>query len=134
MDAEYRGGAMVQWVPLGDGVIDFVTFTRQLRQIKPEVYVYVKPITGRPPQLIPYLERDFWNDYPKARAAELARFVELARRGTPYEKNMVVEDLPGRVTPEPFVAAIQFQQRQHMERSVEYAKKTLNLGSRWRAS
>ncbi len=47
---------------------------------------------------------------------------------------MVVEDLPGRTTPAPFVAAIQFQQRQHMERSVEYAKKTLNLGSRWRAS
>jgi 3-oxoisoapionate decarboxylase len=127
-------GAMVQWVPLGDGVVDFVTFIQRLRRIKPDVYVYIKPITGRPPQLIPYLEPDFWKDYPKARAVELARFVELARRGAPYEKNMVVEDLPGRVTPDPFVAAIQFQQRQHMERSVEYAKKTLNLGSRWRDS
>jgi len=133
-DAAYRAGAMVQWVPLGDGVIDFVGFVGRLRQIRPDVYVYVKPITGRPPQLIPYLEPDFWNDYPKARAVELARFVELARRGTPYAKNMVVEDLPGRVTPEPFIAAIQFQQRQHMERSVEYAQKTLNLGSRWRVS
>ncbi len=131
---ECRGGAMVQWVPLGDGVIDFVMFTQRLRQIKPDIYVYVKPITGRPPQLIPYLDPDFWNSYPKARAAEFARFVELAKRGAPYDKNMVVEDLPGRVTPEPFVAAIQFQQRQHMERSVEYAKKTLDLGSRWRAS
>ena len=130
----YPAGAMVQWVPLGDGIIDFVTFTRRLWQIKPDVYVYVKPITGRPPQLIPYLEPDFWNDYPKARAVELARFVELAKRGAPYDKNMVVEDLPGRVTPEPFVAAIQFQQRQHMERSVEYAKKALGLGSRWRVS
>jgi len=133
-DARLRAGAMVQWVPLGDGVIDFVTFIRRLRLIKPDVYVYVKPITGRPPQLIPYLEADFWNDYPKARAAELARFVALARRGAPYGKHMVVEDLPGRVTPEPFVAALQFQQKQHMERSVEYAEKTLNLGSRWRAS
>ncbi len=133
-DGRSRGGAMVQWVPLGDGVVDFVIFTRRLRQIKSDIYVYIKPITGRPPQLIPYLDPDFWNDYPRARAVEFARFAELARRGTPYEKNMVVEDLPGRVTPEPFVAAIQFQQRQHMERSVEYAKKTLNLGSRWRAS
>jgi 3-oxoisoapionate decarboxylase len=133
-DGLYRGGSMVQWVPLGDGVIDFVTFTQRLRQIKPDVYVYVKPITGRPPQLIPYLDPGFWSTYPKARAAEFARFVELAKRGAPYDKNMVVEDLPGRVTPEPFVAAIQFQQRQHMERSVDYAKKTLNLGSRWRAS
>jgi 3-oxoisoapionate decarboxylase len=133
-DDAHHGGAMVQWVPLGDGVIDFVTLTQRLRAIKPDVYVYIKPITGRPPQLIPYLDPDFWKDYPKARAAELARFVELAKRGSPYEKNMVVEDLPGRVTPPPFVAAIQFQQRQHMERSVEYAKKTLNLGSRWRNS
>ena len=133
-EGRYRGGAMVQWVPLGEGVIDFITLTQRLRQINPNIYVYSKPITGRPPQLIPYLNPEFWNDYPKARAAEFVRFVELAKRGAPYDKDMVVEDLPGRVTPEPFVAAIQFQQRQHMERSVEYAKKTLNLGSRWRAS
>ncbi len=78
--ADTNGGAMVQWVPLGDGVVDFVTLTQRLRTMKPEVYVYIKPITGRPPQLIPYLDPDFWKDYPKARAAELARFVELAKR------------------------------------------------------
>ncbi len=133
-EGRYRGGAMVQWVPLGEGVIDFVTFTQRLRQINPNIYVYSKPITGRPPQLIPYLDPEFWTEYPKARAVEFVRFVELAKRGAPYDRDMVVEDLPGRVTPESFVTAIQFQQRQHMERSVEYAKKTLNLGSRWRAS
>ena len=68
-----------------------------------------------------------------ARASEFDRFVTLARRGQPYDKPMVIEDLPGRKTPEAFIPALQYQQREHMERSVEYAKKTLNLGRRWRA-
>jgi 3-oxoisoapionate decarboxylase len=46
---------------------------------------------------------------------------------------MVIEDIGGRTMPEPFIAAMQYQQRDHMERSVEYAKKTLDLGVRWRA-
>ena len=44
---------------------------------------------------------------------------------------MVIEDLPGRKTPVAFVSAIQYQQREHMERSLEYAKKTLDLGVRF---
>ena len=129
---EHPGGAMVQWVPLGEGVVDFRTFAERLRSVKPDIYVYIKPITGRPPQLVPYLQADFWRSYPKARASEFARFVTVARHGQPYDKPMVIEDLPGRKTPEAFVPAIQYQQREHMERSVEYAKKTLNLGQRWR--
>jgi hypothetical protein len=57
----------------------------------------------------------------------------MAKRGRPYERPMVVEDIPGRKTPEAFIPAIQHQQREHMERSVEYAKKTLGLGIRWRS-
>ena len=45
---------------------------------------------------------------------------------------MVIEDVPGRSNIEPIAAALQFQQRDHMERSVEYAKKVLDLGVRWR--
>jgi sugar phosphate isomerase/epimerase len=124
-------GAMVQWVPLGEGNVDFSAFVAKLRMFKPDVYVYVKPITGRPPQLLPYLDQDFWTMYPKARAFEFASFVALAKRGAPYEKPIVLEDLPGDLPPH-FAAAIQYQQREHMERSVEYAKKVLNLGVRWR--
>ena len=130
---ETPGGAMVQWVPLGEGTIDFPEFVKRLRKIKPEAYVYVKPITGRPPDRIAWSEREFWNSYPHARAAEFARFLDLARRGRPYEKPIVIEDLPGKPMPEPFIAAVRFQQREHMERSVAYAKQRLDLGERWRA-
>ncbi len=130
---EHKRGVAVQWVPLGEGNVDFRQIMDKVRQVCPPVYVYIKPITGRPPQVIPYLEQDFWKLYPKARAEDLARFLALARSGHPYEKNMVVEDLQGRPTPPHFLQAIQYQQREHMERSVEYGKKVLDLGVRWRA-
>jgi len=79
-----------------------------------------------------YLEPDFWTAYPDARAAEFVQFLALAKRGAPYNKPVVTEDLPGVHLPEAFLLAIQYQQRDHMERSIEYAKKSLNLGVRWR--
>jgi sugar phosphate isomerase/epimerase len=126
-------GAAVQWVPLGEGAVDFKRFIARLGELAPPVHVYVKPITGRPPQELPYLTEAFWERYPKARAADLAQFMALVRSGRPYDGHMVIEDIPGRPTPEPFVAAIRYQQREHMERSVEYAKKVLDLGVRWRS-
>ncbi len=47
---------------------------------------------------------------------------------------MVIEDLAGRSTPPQFLEAIRFQQREHMERSIDYARKVLDLGVRWRAT
>ena len=126
-------GIAVEWVPLGEGVIDFKAFLTRLRELATGVHVYIKPITGRPPQILPVYDSAFWKYYQDSRAAEFARFLALAKKGRPYENHMVIEDLPGRQTPEPFVAAIQFQQREHMERSVEYGKKTLDLGVRWRS-
>jgi sugar phosphate isomerase/epimerase len=134
---ETRHGIAVQWVPLGEGVIDFKAFLRRLNEITTaihnEVSVYVKPITGRPPELLPIYDREFWTRFPKARAADLARFVALAKRGQPYDKPMVVEDLAGRSIPDYLVSSIQHQQRDHVERSLDYARKQLNLGRRWRS-
>ena len=130
---ERPAGAMVEWVPLGEGDIDFHKIVDTIHRVKPDIYVYIKPITGRPAQLLPYLESDFWQSYPKARAYEFARFIALAKRGAPYDKPIVLEDIPGGHTPEAFLPAIQYQQRDHMERSVAYAKTSLNLGVRWRA-
>jgi len=129
---EARGGIAVQWVPLGEGVVDFKKIIARAREILPPVYVYIKPITGRPPEILPTLDEAFWKRYPDKRAASFARFLALAKSGHPYERDMVIEDIPGRATPPEFLAAVQYQQREHMERSVEYAKKTLDLGVRWR--
>ena len=71
-------------------------------------------------------------DLPGFEASTLARFLALAKSGHPYEREMVIEDVAGRSNIEPYAAALQYQQRDHMERSVEYAKKVLDLGVRWR--
>jgi sugar phosphate isomerase/epimerase len=131
---EHPRGVAVHWVPLGEGVVDFKEIMARARELCPNVYVYVKPITGRPAEIIPYLEQDFWKAYPAARSKDLARFLSLAKRGVPYDKPVVNEDLLGRRMPEYLIPAIQHQQLDHMERSIEYAKKSLNLGRRWRAA
>ena len=125
-------GIAVQWVPLGEGTVDFKQVLAKVREHCPPVHIFIKPITGRPPQLLPIYDESFWKMFPKARAADLARFMALAKKGQPYSRNMVVEDLAGRSTPPQFVEAIKFQQREHMERSIAYAKKTLDLGVKWR--
>lgn len=43
---------------------------------------------------------------------------------------MVIEDVPGK-QPDAIAAALQFQQQDHMQRAIEYAKATLDLGVKW---
>ncbi|MBL0158490.1 MAG: sugar phosphate isomerase/epimerase [Bryobacterales bacterium] len=129
---EHARGVAVQWVPMGEGIIDFAALLARAAVLCPQVNVFIKPITGRPPQVLPYLEAGFWKGYPDMRAGDLAKFLALARAGRPYEGHMVIEDLPGKPIPEQFLAAVQFQQKDHVERGVEYGKKTLGLGVKWR--
>lgn len=129
---EHPRGVAVQWVPLGEGVVDFKEWVGRLKELCPTVPVYNKPITGRPPEVLPYLEPQWWKTMPKARAGELARFLDLARKGRPYEGHMVIEDLQGRQTPPQFAEAVGFQQKDHVERGLEYAKSVLGLGEAWR--
>ncbi|MDZ7637311.1 MAG: TIM barrel protein [Bryobacterales bacterium] len=130
---QHPKGIAVQWVPLGEGTVDFREIVATARKLCPSVHVYAKPITGRPPVVIPVWDQEHWNKwFPRARSADFARFVSLAKQGAPYDRPMVVEDLQGRAIPPHFLEAIQFQQRDHLERSLRYARETLGLGKRWR--
>jgi sugar phosphate isomerase/epimerase len=131
---EHPKGIAVQWVPLGEGTVDFREIIATAKRLCPKVHVYAKSITGRPPVVIPVWDEAFWKKwFPRGRSGDFARFVSLAKQGTPYDRAMVVEDLQGRQVPPPFVEAVQFQQREHLERSLRYARETLGLGRRWRA-
>jgi len=126
-------GIAVQWVPLGEGVVDFKRIVARAREIMPPVFIYIKPITGRPPEILPAYDAGFWKIWSDKRAASFARFLALAKAGHPYEGEMVIEDVAGRPAPPEYAAALQFQQRAHLERSIDYAKKVLDLGVRWRS-
>ena len=128
---EARKGIAVQWVPLGEGVVDFKAIIAKAKELCPQVPVYNKPITGRPPAILPVFDPAFMQKYRDVRAQDWARFLALARQGHPYEAHMVIEDVPGKA-PDVFTAALTYQQKEHMERGIEYAKKVLDLGVKWR--
>ena len=94
-----------------------------MRKVCPRAAMQFEIITGRPPQVLPYLEPDFWRAFPKLPAADFARFLALAKRGHPYGGRMMI----GGAGPQPpeFEAALREQQRIDLERSVEYARKML---------
>ena len=129
---EHPKGVAVQWVPLGEGTMDFKAIVAKAQQVCPPVHYYIKPITGRVPAILPIYDADFWKQFPRAKAADLARFLKLAKTGRPYEGHVVMEDLQNRPTPPHFAEAVKYQQKEHMERSIEYARKNLGLGVRWR--
>jgi sugar phosphate isomerase/epimerase len=116
---EVPDGIAVKWVPLGAA------------EILPQVYVYCKPITARPPVTIPVYSEEFWIKwFPRGRSMDLSRFIALARHGKPYDKPEVAEDEP-KSAPK-FMDALKVQQVEHMERSLAYCRKELDLGVRWR--
>src|SRR5574340_365819 len=126
---EHPRGAAAQWVALGEGSGDcrrFMVLDRELCPTLPAMQLEI--ITGRKPQVLPYLEPDFWKVYPKMPAWEFARFVALAKSGRPFMDDMLM--VAGASQPPAILEALKLQQKVDLERSLEYAKKTLGLGLR----
>ncbi len=128
---DHPKGAAWQWVALGDGVVDFGRFVARFHQLAPEAAVNLEIITGRPVSVHAYFEPDFWKAYPNTKAAEFARFVEMAKHGRPFMGSMIIGGEAGE--PAAYAEALKQQQKFDLERSLEYAKKTLGLGLRWKA-
>jgi sugar phosphate isomerase/epimerase len=128
---EHPRGAAFQWVALGDGAVDLPRFFGRFRQLCPQVSVQLEILTGAPPHVVPYFEPEFWQAFPNAKASEFARFVALAKKGHPFMGAMLTAGAGPR-TPE-YEAMLKEQQRRDLERSLEYAKKVLDLGVRCRA-
>ncbi len=125
-------GAAGQWVAMGDGIIDLPRWVAEFRKLCPWSSMQLEIITGRPPRMINYLDRDFWKAFPKMPAEEFARFVALAKSGHPFMGAMVIEDAPG-AKADVMADALKEQQRVDLVRSFEYCRKKLNVGVNWRA-
>jgi 3-oxoisoapionate decarboxylase len=108
-------GATVQWVPMGDGVIDLTAFFDAFEKSCPGVPVHIETIGGFNRE-IAFLDPEFMRLWPKRTAADLAGFLRLARKGKPVE--------PGKGA---FSTDADFQKAQ-IERSLVYCKQTLGLG------
>jgi sugar phosphate isomerase/epimerase len=120
---EYEDGAMMQWCALGDGLVDWPRFIDRLAQWCPGVPVHFEIISGSNTP-VPYLKPEFWGVWPKARAADFAKFLALAKRGKPREPHSWPADRQERLKAE------REYQKSELERSVKYAREMLGLGVR----
>jgi len=128
---EVPQGAAAQWVGFGDGVIDWTAFLTLYQKVCPQALLQLENITGRPPQILPYYEKDWWKWFPKMPAAEFARFQSLAHKGHPFMGTMVIEDAPGK-WPAEYTEALKEQQRFDLVRGIRYAQQGLGVGVRWK--
>lgn len=128
---DHPDGVAVQWVPLGEGTIDFPALVRKAAEILPKVHIYCKPITARPPVVIPVYSDELWSKwFPRARSKDLSRFLSLARKGRPYDKPHLTADVAG--VRDRYMEALKVQQMEHMDRSLRYCREVLRLGVRGR--
>jgi sugar phosphate isomerase/epimerase len=128
---EHPRGAAVQWVSLGDGSVDLGRFVELYQRLCPKASMQLEIITGIPPDILPYLEPEFWKAFPATPASEFARFLNLAKNGHPYIGPMVIAGWGKQ--PPAIAAAMKEQQRVDLERSLDYAKKVLGVGVRWKS-
>jgi sugar phosphate isomerase/epimerase len=117
---ENADGAVVQWTAPGDGLLDWHEYAKRFAELCPHTPFTVEIISGfaRP---FPYLHPDFWEPYPKARAADFARFLALAKKGHP------IEPFKAPAGAEPIVAEQEYQKSQ-LERAIKYLREEIGLG------
>jgi 3-oxoisoapionate decarboxylase len=131
---EHPEGIAVQWVPLGEGTIDFRSLIARASEVMPqEVFIYCKPITARPPVVLPVFGEEFWTKwFPGSRSRDFSRFLALAKKGRPWNRPHLMADLPD--LRDRYMEALKIQQMDHMEQSLDYCCKSLDLGEKWRSA
>jgi sugar phosphate isomerase/epimerase len=119
-------GAAYQWVALGEGNVGLDLLAARYKAQCPDAAFTLEVLTGRPPRILPYLEDDYWDAFPEARAWEFARFERLVRRGLPYTGTMVTVE-GGVDVPEAYAEALKAQQLYDVKRSIAYARDVLEM-------
>ncbi|MFO7907321.1 MAG: sugar phosphate isomerase/epimerase family protein [Planctomycetota bacterium] len=114
---ETEEGAKAMWTNMGQGLTDWPAYVKRFQEHCPTDTFVLEIISYKWQGDMPYLTRDFWKRFPKARAREFARFVALAKRGSQFELP------PGRPAgPE------SAQQKFDLEESIKYCREVLGIG------
>ncbi len=108
-------GAAVQWTAFGEGgCVDLKAYFARFAQLCPGVAVNVETIGGFSVEF-PYLDGQFLNAFPNKSAAELARFIAVAKRGKPVPKESISD---------------RERQEGELARSLRYLREEIGLGVR----
>ena len=105
-------GAAVTWVQMGRGNVDIDSYVRKYIQLCPGKALSLESILLGP-KVIPFRNKEFWDQYRDMPAWEFERFREIADNGKPYKD-------------EPWETADQAaRERRALEDSLTYTKKLL---------
>lgn len=115
-------GVTVQWTAMGEGCTDLAAFFDLFEKRCPGVTVHIETISGFP-RSFPLDDRVFWQAYPDARAADLAAFLALAKRGRE------IPPFKPPAGPAKLEAEREHQQAE-LARSITFCRETLGLGMR----
>ena len=119
---ETDSGANCMWANMGHGVVDWQAYVKRFRTLCPQAPFVLEIISYKWSHEAAYLASDLWSRFPRARAHEFARFVALAKKGSPYR-------IPaGRPSGTASKALEQAQQKFDLEESLKYCRAELGLG------
>lgn len=121
---EDEKGLQVQWVNMGQGLVDWKTYADRYRALCPGVPFILEIISGGP-RGFATLDPNFWKPFPRARAHEFARFVALAKSGRPYEQPA---DRPTSAASNDELS--QHQQKYDLETSIAFCRTSLGMGQK----
>jgi sugar phosphate isomerase/epimerase len=119
---ETADGASCMWANMGQGVVDWPAYVARYRQLCAQAPFVLEIISYKWGNDVDYLKPEFWSRYPRARASEFARFVALAKRGSPYQLP------PERPAGAASAQLEQAQQKFDLEASLKYCREVLGLG------
>jgi sugar phosphate isomerase/epimerase len=75
-------GSAVTWVRMGEGNVGIDAYLRKFVELCPGRPLSLESIVFGP-RMFPWRKREFWAAYPKARAGEFTRFLEISEKGKP---------------------------------------------------
>lgn len=110
-------GTQVNWTRMGEGNVDIGRLMKRYLELCPGKAMSLEVIVMGP-RAYPWRRPDFWQGYENVRAADFARFLDIAARGTPPS--------PRPAVPKDRAAEAE---REDFEASMRWTRSFLGLGS-----
>ena len=118
-------GIAVQWTAMGEGTVGIDRWLKRFAELCPGRPLSLEIIITRQPRIHNYLDPAFWDSFRSTPAWEFARFLRLAREGSPRHP----PEPPGGAKPNSaeYKAFLIEEERTALERSIRSARTSLGL-------
>jgi sugar phosphate isomerase/epimerase len=113
-------GATFQGMAIGEGMLDYILFSKTMAELCPGVPLHVETASNSANR-IPFLKSEFWKGFPNLSAAGIIDFLKLVKKGKPQK----IITTPSGMVQKDF--NIELQQSELLK-SFEYLRTNCNAG------